>query len=406
MEQDRLAILLLDPKQTHAQQDEAGAMYFEGFAVTEQMTPDKLIFPLSGLRNLADYQRNPVVLWQHDWQQPIGHAELVEARGDGLFVRDRLAPTELVRNTVWPLVQAGSIRGLSIGFRAHKVDFDEETQVTTFSEWSLHEHSLVSLPNNPGALGAAVQAMARGMGYTVASGLEEQGATAVSHPIHEDQSRAWDSGAAERRIKAWAGGNEPNWRKYRSCFCWFDSAKADQFGSYKFPIADIFDGSPQVIWRAVAAAMQRLGSADIPAGDKAGVRRILVKYYKLFDKQPPGQSELGEPLWLADEKTISEINLFGEKLARLCGAAQGAHDIAQHWQGAELDPVAWQLLREDDLARLQEARDHLDAVLRFGETRSPEEAGSDEAGQGDPPDELLNALLEADEERMIDRLLA
>lgn len=105
-----------------------------------------------------------------------------------------------------------------------------------------------------------------------------------------DMDKAWDAGAARARLAKWAGGPDKegmDWTKYRRAFLWFDSGEPENFGSYKFPIADIVNGKLTAIYAAISAAAGRLGATDIPAGDVARMRTHLGKYYKKMDKEPP-----------------------------------------------------------------------------------------------------------------------
>jgi hypothetical protein len=106
-----------------------------------------------------------------------------------------------------------------------------------------------------------------------------------------DENREWDSSAAEKRIRTWAGAeDEPN-EKYRDAHVWYDADKKDNFTAYKLPIADVVNGQLRAVPRAVLAAggvMQGAhGGADIPAKEHDRIRSHLAKYYKKMDRTPP-----------------------------------------------------------------------------------------------------------------------
>ena len=86
-----------------------------------------------------------------------------------------------------------------------------------------------------------------------------------------DRDRAWDGAAAEKRVRRWAKAeDEPN-EKYRDAHVWYDSAKKDNFGSYKLLIADVIGGELQAVPRGVMAAAAVMqgsrGGADLPPRD-------------------------------------------------------------------------------------------------------------------------------------------
>jgi len=160
---------------------------------------------------------------------------------------------------------------------------------------------------------------------------DEKGATgSTSLPI-ADRGRAWDSTAAQRRVRSWANAEDAPNARYRSAFFWYDSSSADQFGSYKLQFADVIDGALTAIPRgvfAVAAALQgSRGGVDIPEGDAAGVRSRVSRYYSRMRSQFDDDSIV--PPW---EKATDGPD--EEKVGRAISAAnarriQGAIDAAQ-----------------------------------------------------------------------------
>lgn len=93
--------------------------------------------------------------------------------------------------------------------------------------------------------------------------------------------RVWDSGAARQRLESWADGDMA---KFRKGFLWYDSANADKLGAYKFPIADIINGTLTIIPRAVNNADARLSGANIPSADKGRIQGILNRIEARFRK--------------------------------------------------------------------------------------------------------------------------
>ena len=106
-----------------------------------------------------------------------------------------------------------------------------------------------------------------------------------------DEDREWDSTAAEKRVRDWAGADEEPNEKYRDAHVWYDAESKESFTAYKLPIADVVGGTLKVVPRAVMAAggvMQGArGGADIPAKDHDRIKSHLAKYYKKMDRTPP-----------------------------------------------------------------------------------------------------------------------
>jgi hypothetical protein len=107
------------------------------------------------------------------------------------------------------------------------------------------------------------------------------------------RDRQWDGGAAEKRVREWAGAtDEPNW-KYRDAHVWYDKENKENFTAYKLLIADVIDGRLQVVPRAVMAAAAIMqgsrGGIDLPKSDIGRVKSHLAKYYEKMDDEPPWQ---------------------------------------------------------------------------------------------------------------------
>lgn len=106
-----------------------------------------------------------------------------------------------------------------------------------------------------------------------------------------DRDRQWDGGAAEKRVREWAGAEEKPNEKYRDAHVWYDADEKDKFGAYKLLIADVVDGKLRAVPRAVMAAgaiMQGShGGIDLPKNDIDRVKSHLAKYYaKMGDTAP------------------------------------------------------------------------------------------------------------------------
>ncbi len=355
MEYKRFGIF---PSEIKATGTADGGLEIDGLITTQRLDRTNEIMEALGVDNLADFAAVPLPLYhEHDRGSHIGHALELTPQKRQIKARFRLAPTALVRDTVGPLLQAGSLQAFSIGFVGRKYE-EDKNQVLHWTQWSLMEVSLVSMPANTDA----VASLAKSLGYD-AGAFHTLSVNSVNHPIHEDQGYQWDSAAAEKRIRAWAGADDGPNAKYRGCFLWYDEGEADKFASYKLGVCDIFDGKPEVVWHAVAAVVGALrggrGGVAIPANDKDRIWSLCAGYYKKFDKPMPAKGMDVED-WReglqADEQAIVEEICFGENLRRLRGNAQSVRDCAVSWQ------QAGKALHTDDWVTLEEAQQFLSDV--------------------------------------------
>lgn len=105
-----------------------------------------------------------------------------------------------------------------------------------------------------------------------------------------DRTKPWDSNAAEKRIRSWAGGPDNiNWSKYGKAFFYVDSENKDKIGGYKLPFADIIDGKlvavPRAIFAVAAALQGARGGVNIPENEKSAIRSKVQSYYSKMKTQ-------------------------------------------------------------------------------------------------------------------------
>lgn len=105
-----------------------------------------------------------------------------------------------------------------------------------------------------------------------------------------DRERAWDSSAAEKRVAAWAGGDDFDPNKYRRAFLYQDEDSDPKLkGSYKLPFADVVDGTLTAIPRAVFAVAGVLqgsrGGVSIPESDQATIKNRVTALYRKMAKK-------------------------------------------------------------------------------------------------------------------------
>jgi HK97 family phage prohead protease len=117
--------------------------------------------------DLANYARNPVVLWAHRADEPpIGKAIDVGTDGNRLFSAVRFLPVNQYGTAsdfaemVYRMAADGFLSATSVGFRPIKWDFSDDPERGTgdyfpgidFHSQELVELSIVSVPSNPDAL--------------------------------------------------------------------------------------------------------------------------------------------------------------------------------------------------------------------------------------------------------------
>jgi HK97 family phage prohead protease len=107
---------------------------------------------------LADYRKNPVVLWAHDSSMPpIAKASNVRVEDGKLKARAEFVTREmsLFGDQIYQMIKGGFLSAVSVGFDPMKWVWSEEdgrTMGIDFTQQELLEFSVVPIPANPEAL--------------------------------------------------------------------------------------------------------------------------------------------------------------------------------------------------------------------------------------------------------------
>ena len=109
-----------------------------------------IVVPEGG--DLTAYKRNPMVLFNHDMNMPIGRAVSVELKGGKLIGTVEFDSDDPEAAKIERKVENGFINATSIGFIVKEWTFDEDTDVFRVLQWELVEFSIVTVPSNPEAL--------------------------------------------------------------------------------------------------------------------------------------------------------------------------------------------------------------------------------------------------------------
>lgn len=305
--------------------------------------------------NFANYRKNPVVLWCHDYHAaPIGKTTKIEVRGKKVMAECQFAvELDPFFRLVYDLYAGGYMSAVSVGFNPLKWQFAEEgsgRRGVDYLEQELLEYSAVPVPCNANALIAARSAgldtaplrdwagaqldIAGEQRYVEVGGImlpkpalegmfrqadptehetvlltgfdvssldvvaedapepEQKSATPVHHTETDDAR--WDAGANEKRVKS-----DGTRAYYNRIYGWRDPDNEAKT-AYKFihhMIAQ--DGTPGAASiRACSAGIAILnggrGGADIPEDDRLGVWRHLAAHLRDADREPPPLKDFDE----------------------------------------------------------------------------------------------------------------
>lgn len=125
------------------------SVFIEGYASTNDVDRAGDVVPTSvweaGIKN---YLKNPIILSQHDHDDPIGRMVEHKLDSKGLWIKARISAAAEVFN----LVKDGVLSAFSIGFRVLDAEYNAATELFVIKELELLEISVVSIPCNQNTL--------------------------------------------------------------------------------------------------------------------------------------------------------------------------------------------------------------------------------------------------------------
>ena len=126
------------------------SIYIEGYASTTDIDRSGDVVPKSvweaGLQN---YLKNPIILSQHDYDDPIGRMVDYKIDDRGLWVKARISAAA---EEVFGLIKDKVLTAFSIGFKIIDAEYNSAAEVFLIKELELIEISVVSVPCNQNTL--------------------------------------------------------------------------------------------------------------------------------------------------------------------------------------------------------------------------------------------------------------
>ena len=133
-------------------EDEDGSVNIKGLASTNAIdrAGDVINHDAWIKKNgLENYKTNPIILFNHDYNKPIGRATSLEVTDKGLELGAKVSKSA---GEIKDLIKDGVLGAFSVGFRVKDADYNSETDGYTIKDAELFEVSVVSVPCNQGAM--------------------------------------------------------------------------------------------------------------------------------------------------------------------------------------------------------------------------------------------------------------
>jgi HK97 family phage prohead protease len=131
-------------------ENEDGSVEIRGFASTahKDRVGDIIETEAWTKGGLENFQSNPIILFNHDYDRPIGRATSIEATKDGLVMNAKISKTA---GPIRDMVKEGILGAFSVGFRVKDAEYMVESDGYKIKDAELFEVSVVSVPANQAA---------------------------------------------------------------------------------------------------------------------------------------------------------------------------------------------------------------------------------------------------------------
>lgn len=144
--------------------DDVQGTIIKGYASTPTLDRyDDVVEPEAFRKSIMqEYRKNPIILFQHNPERPIGKATFMNIDSGGLYIEAIIVDAEIE-----PKIKAGILQAFSIGYIPKQIEFRDangnKLDPESFDVWKpgvkriikevdLVENSIVSVPANPDAL--------------------------------------------------------------------------------------------------------------------------------------------------------------------------------------------------------------------------------------------------------------
>ena len=103
-------------------------------------------------KGVENYRANPVLLYQHKHDCPIGKVNKIKVDKKGIYVEAGVSQAAEKNHGVQTLIRDGSLKSFSVGFRAKDGHYDKKSDSMVITDLELMEISVVSVPCNQDSL--------------------------------------------------------------------------------------------------------------------------------------------------------------------------------------------------------------------------------------------------------------
>lgn len=175
-----------------------GELRIAGYASTNSMDrqSDRILSTAWTRGGLKNYENNPILLFNHDYNKPIGKVIEISTDKKGLKIKGVISKSS---GEIYNLVKEGVLTTFSVGFLVKDADYDKSADGLIVKDAELLEVSVVSVPANQDATFSLAKSFDSQDDYLnfkkqfmALDGVSTQGATDASRKRKMDEQTTQD----------------------------------------------------------------------------------------------------------------------------------------------------------------------------------------------------------------------
>lgn len=129
------------------------ALKISGYANTvDRDRAGDVIVASAWAKGVDNFRKNPVLLFQHDHNKPIGRIDKITVDKKGIYVEASVSDAAEKLHGVQSLIGDGVLKSFSVGFRVKDGKYERDTDSMLITDVELLEVSVVSVPCNQESL--------------------------------------------------------------------------------------------------------------------------------------------------------------------------------------------------------------------------------------------------------------
>ena len=111
-----------------------------------------IVLPAAWAKGIDRFRKNPVLLYQHKHENPIGRVDKVTVDKKGMYIEASVSEAAEKLHGVQSLIKDGALKSFSVGFLVKDGKLDKANDTFVISDVELLEISVVSVPANQESL--------------------------------------------------------------------------------------------------------------------------------------------------------------------------------------------------------------------------------------------------------------